>query len=82
MDLMEENRRLKEEINSIKENYKLGKKLVIEKSAYWEINGNEKNGPFCSGCWDNNNKLIRIQKKPTAVRINICPVCGATTKSE
>jgi|SRR3989338_7223746 len=55
-DLDNENKNLKIEIN-------LKKNLRHERDAYWLIDENEnKDGPFCTLCYDKDVKLIRIQK--------------------
>jgi len=54
-ELEKKDRELKEKLE-IKEN------LIFEKNAYWikKENG-EKDGPFCSVCWDADRKLIRLR---------------------
>ncbi len=55
-DLDNENKNLKLELN-------LKKNLKHERDSYWLIDENEnKDGPFCTLCYDKDNKIIRIQK--------------------
>jgi hypothetical protein len=49
-------------------------KMVFENNVIYEIDkDNQKQGPFCSACWDNNQKKIRLHTN----RDNeyVCPVC-------
>ncbi|UCN01522.1 hypothetical protein LCX93_06285 [Sulfurimonas sp. SWIR-19] len=54
-------------INSEKEKKDLRKKIEIkdnmiyEKSYYWKMDGDKKDGPFCQRCFDSDEKLIRLQ---------------------
>ncbi|MBR4127820.1 MAG: hypothetical protein IKR09_09635 [Alphaproteobacteria bacterium] len=74
---------LKEEILSLREeNLKLREQLIekekfnmkFEESVYWNIKENgEKEGPFCSACWDKDKKAIHLS--PGAYSSLICPVC-------
>lgn len=80
--LERENHQLKEKLLE-KEN----KNIIFEKGAYFELKQDgTKEGPFCSGCWDKDKKLIRL--KETRVgwydsinniddthQVEICPIC-------
>lgn len=54
-------------INSEKEKKDLRKKMetidnmIYEKSYYWKMDGDKKDGPFCQRCFDSDEKLIRLQ---------------------
>ncbi len=52
-DLTSENRELKERL-AIKES------LIFKDNAYWIEKDNKKDGPFCTCCWDNDKKTIRM----------------------
>jgi len=69
-DLEKENRKLKEKLE-IKENLEYDNK----NSVYWiKKEGMEKDGPFCSRCWDVDKKLVRLH--PTAIEGSLaCPQC-------
>jgi hypothetical protein len=63
-ELMEENRRLKERLET-REN------LSFKKNSYWR--GND--GPFCSSCWDGAQKLVHMHvQKGYHPK---CPACGS-----
>jgi len=54
-------------------------KIVFENNVIYEVDENgTKQGPFCSGCWDNNKKKIRLHT--TNKGAYECPVCGNTTQ--
>ena len=53
MELVDENRRLKEEL-------RVNTELTFDKNAYWIGTGKPREGPFCSCCWDGSGKLIRL----------------------
>jgi hypothetical protein len=69
--LQEENAGLRRECEALREQIKIKEKLIPFGNAYWT----DKDGPFCTGCWDNNGKLIRLLLRlaPT----HNCPVCGS-----
>ena len=72
--VLDENTLLKAQLATVQEpkpdlEYKAG--------AYFK-NGVE--GPFCSGCYDNNGKLVRMSPVPgrgSRLASHICPVCNA-----
>ncbi len=68
-ELENENKELKEEL-------KLKEDLIFERNAYWiKKESSEKDGPFCSVCWDSDRKLIRLRKGNYAHGWAICPKC-------
>lgn len=72
IELREENINLKEELNK-----KNQLNMVFEKNTYWNINHTDKkDGPFCSACWDNNSKSVRMQRRDDGFAR--CPVCKNT----
>lgn len=66
-DITNENKELKEKLE-IKES------LTYKNNAYWIKKENEKDGPFCSCCWDNDKKTIRMQPCANPVYFD-CPKC-------
>lgn len=78
IDLKEQVLELREENHSLKE--QLSKKtdynMQFENNAYWNIKEDEtKDGPFCSACWDNHKKAVRMKAGQSA---SVCPVCKNT----
>lgn len=45
----------------------MNKSLIFENSCYWINEDDKKDGPFCSCCWDDNKKTIRML--PCAIRL-------------
>lgn len=48
--------------------------LIFEKNSYWLQNGEKKDGPFCSCCWDDDRKTIRMQPCGNPAYFD-CPKC-------
>ncbi|MBD1903717.1 hypothetical protein NDI44_27400 [Trichocoleus sp. DQ-A3] len=78
---LQENHNLKEEVSTLKkENDKLKSpnfKPMVRDGLYYVYD----DGPFCTGCYDNKGKLIRVTKLPnstTTIRRYKCPVCNNT----
>ena len=72
-DLEKENSELKEKLE-IKEN------LIFEKNTYWlEKESGEKDGPFCSRCFDKDRDLVRMHPRPNPAYM-MCPACKTTVQ--
>ena len=61
--LREENINLKEKLRIIEEKTSLKANLVFENSMYWIKSNGSKDGPYCQHCYDDTEKLIRLQSK-------------------
>lgn len=66
-DLEIENRSLKEKLET-------RDSLVYEKNSYWVQIEDIKDGPFCSCCWDDNKKTVRMQPCGNPAYFD-CPKC-------
>ena len=82
-ELQDKNIALKEEIDNLKkENSKLIQKLKIKEEIVFEYNaywlkyeaGKTKDGPFCSKCYDSDEKLIRLISCADP-KYSKCPIC-------
>ena len=71
-DLEAENKDLKSKLE-IKEN------LIPEGNMYWTDKDAKRDGPFCTACWDANNKLVRLHKSST-FDSSTCPSCKTIAK--
>src|SRR5271157_6398630 len=60
VDAKEENEALKAEIKTLKDAQVLAASLQHDGKVYWIARGDKWDGPFCSRCWDDNGKLIRL----------------------
>lgn len=68
LELQEENAALKAQIRELAEKLKIQGQLEFEESVYWLWEEDEsgdftvKTGPYCQHCYDDQTKLIRLQK--------------------
>jgi hypothetical protein len=61
MDLVEENRSLKERIGELEVEKITNDKLGVKGHCYYlKKDDGELDGPFCTTCWDKDRKLIRM----------------------
>lgn len=78
LELTEENKKLKEEINDYRKVKNLEDKLIFKDNAYYL---NEE-GPYCSTCWDKDKKLIRMHfHSGTRYDCNACKTSIGKAKS-
>lgn len=66
---------LNEENLALKERLTTQEQLSFRDNFYWR--GDD--GPFCSSCWDDKAKLVRIHKTPGYVPV--CPNCKTRVPS-
>jgi hypothetical protein len=50
-----------QEINRLIESQKIKDSIQYEAPYYWLMKNDKKEGPFCQNCYDNDQKLIRLQ---------------------
>ncbi len=62
LKLVEENGRLKGEIKELEEAFQIKDTLTFENNHYYVVKDNEKDGPYCTYCWDKDRKLVRLHK--------------------
>ncbi|SCJ52537.1 Uncharacterised protein [uncultured Clostridium sp.] len=61
MDLLEENRNLKNRMHQLQEELNTKKSVeYIEDAYYVKRENGTYDGPYCRVCWDKDNKLIRM----------------------
>lgn len=78
IELKEENHKLRMELQEIKEKSKINSELIHKDNHYY----NRKDGPFCTKCWDVDNRLVRLHDKGFwngQKRFN-CPNCKTVTE--
>jgi hypothetical protein len=78
LELQEENISLREEIKSIKDKMELTRSMVFEGGVYYIDKDGELTGPFCPGCHDSNQKLVRMHPFTPAHNVPkwLCKVCN------
>ena len=89
LNYYEENHQLNEELRIANDKLKFKEKLRFEKNAYWYVEGDKIEGPYCSGCWDKNKEAIRLCDLNATRYFNkllvnhVCPHCnfGVDTRS-
>lgn len=75
-DVIGENSRLKESVKALTDQLDQSKQLHYEDNAYYLIQGNDKEGPYCSKCWDSSEKLMHLQTDDNVK--GRCPLCNDT----
>ncbi|KYH35844.1 hypothetical protein CLTEP_02370 [Clostridium tepidiprofundi DSM 19306] len=63
MELIEENKEIKRCNEELREKLKIKENLEFENNMYWIKEKDKTIGPFCTRCWDNEKKLLRLHKK-------------------
>lgn len=83
LKLKEENYTLKKKFDNLKEISDIKRKLVHEDNHYFINDDDKTDGPFCTKCWDSDNKLIRIHKggRHDGVQHYSCPNCKTPTST-
>jgi len=81
LELQEENQKLKETIKHLSEELQTKGALRFDNNAYFlMLKSGQKEGPFCSACWDSKKTLVRLHDLGDC---ECCPSCryyGATSK--
>lgn len=62
LDLLDENRKLKERIRELEESQRITGELVFRESSYFRPSATGEEGPFCSVCWDVDRRLVRMHE--------------------
>lgn len=61
MSVVEENVRLKQEVGDLRGKLIVKDRLVVRDDCYWVPDASSHlDGPFCSTCWDTDQKLVRM----------------------
>ncbi len=76
--LLDENKTLKDDNESLRAKLAVHKSLVFHDDAYWTKDGE---GPFCSRCWDEKKTGVRMHQGATEGTF-VCPSCGASMWTE
>jgi len=71
-ELYDENRNLKDEVRQLREQLELRAKLSFENNFYWIVEGDSREGPFCSQCYDTDHVARRMIKLG---HLRGCPTC-------
>ena len=71
LEMQEENSNLKKENKKLKDNSQIENDLEIKNNC--DYRKSNKLGPYCTCCWDDENKLLNLHKKSSG-KIH-CPKC-------
>lgn len=87
LELQEENIELKELVKELEESVRKKGNTIFENDAYWIVDGENKDGPFCQQCFDSDGILIRLHKaqfqRPSDNQWSkggLCRKCGANNE--
>ncbi len=61
MELFDENRKLKAEIEILNKGKKLRGTIVYKDGVYFLLDNNKESGPYCTRCFDKDKNLIRLR---------------------
>ncbi len=78
MELVEKNRELYEENQALKAKFLTKENLSFDGERYWITKEGQKEGPFCSTCWDVDSKLVRMRsyRDQRGTLDHICEYCS------
>jgi len=81
--LKEENFSLKKKIDKLDDTTKIESLLVHEDNHYFKVDGEKKEGPYCTKCWDSERKLLRLHigNKNDGLQYFSCPNCKTSTNT-
>ncbi|VDG98893.1 Uncharacterised protein [Lysinibacillus sphaericus] len=72
-ELLEENYQLKAEVRVLKEAADIQDRLRFKNNMYYFKDDTEDDEPFCTACWDQESKLVRLHIN--SWELYTCPVC-------
>ncbi len=70
---------LESENKELRQRLELEESLLFERNAYWRLENDQKDGPFCSRCKDTENKLVRMRVDKYTFGWAFCPGCNKCT---
>jgi hypothetical protein len=80
LELVEENRSLKQQIAGLQESARIRGQLIVRDDCYWlPQEGGAEDGPFCTNCWDVRQNLVRMWKSGNP-DYSTCPNCAKAIK--
>ena len=67
---------LEAENKALKEKLTVKESLVVEHGVYFSKTGDKTDGPFCTRCWDSDDKLLRLRVLESGTAT--CPQCKSS----
>ncbi|MBB6632619.1 hypothetical protein [Cohnella thailandensis] len=81
MELVQQNNELRNQIMELRGKLSTQENLVFRNNQYWKVlEGDKQDGPYCSKCWDVDNKLVRHNVLNNGYVT--CPNCQMTVDDE
>ena len=77
LEVEKENSDLRDQVRELKEELKIKAQIVFSDDAYWIVEVDKKDGPYCPHCYDGEKRLIRLLSCPDP-RFSRCPKCNLT----
>jgi regulator of replication initiation timing len=71
--LLDENRELRAANRVLTERADIQNSLIFKDNMYWRTIDDRVEGPYCSKCWDGEEKLMRLQVLGNEAQY--CPLC-------
>lgn len=62
INAQEEIQNLRSQVEELKTQLSVKAQVQYEKPYYWEMKGEQRDGPYCQVCYDKDQKLIRLQE--------------------
>lgn len=75
VDYQKRNSELESQNNILRDKLEIKENLIFEKNAYWINKNQTKEGPYCTLCWDDEKKLIRITEGSYIGGWALCSKC-------
>lgn len=67
------NMELTKELDRLKQVLEKREAFEFDRNAYWRVEGDSRDGPFCSRCFDADSKAVRLTENTT--NRGVCPNC-------
>jgi regulator of replication initiation timing len=74
LEMQEANKKLKEENEELTSKLKIKEEIIPKNDCYWINKNGQEDGPFCSKCFDDDSKLMRLHYSGED-GYYICPKC-------
>ena len=78
LELQEENRLLKTENARLTEQLAFHGTLIFEDNRYWSERDGNREGPYCSRCWDADRRMVRLHDYENGFLG--CPACETAVR--
>lgn len=74
LKLDDEVEKLKKENKELREKLEFKEDIEFRDNAYWKKSSGD--GPYCSACWDDKSKMIRLLPTDNYGNFYECEICG------